>query len=451
LTSNATSGNQWFLNGTAIAGAINPMLTISETGIYTVQATVDNCSSLTSDEMVVEPHDQTISFAAIPAKTVGDPVFQISATTTSGLPAAFSTSSNKINISGTSVTIVSAGSVTIQADQSGNLFYKAAPTIPQTFCINPAKPTITSIEVNNATTSLSSNTTDGNQWFFNGNAIAGATNQTLTLNRAGVYTVQATVDNCLSLISDEKVVEPHDQTISFTTIPPKTVGDPVFQISATTTSGLPVAFSTSSNKINISGTTATIVNAGSVTIQADQPGNSYFKAAATVPQTFCINPAKPTITLTEANSATPTLSSSATAGNQWFLNGNAITGATNQTLTVSTTGSYTVQVSADVCISKSSDVQAMAITEVSTLTSKETGISLFPNPANGSISISLENLVSEQLVNIQLYDMLGQSIKEILSEGGNVVILDLSNYAQGTYIIRALQSGRLYHGKFYKK
>lgn len=38
---------------------------------------------------------------------------------------------------------VKAGSVTISADQAGNANYNAAPQVQQTFCINPAKLTIT--------------------------------------------------------------------------------------------------------------------------------------------------------------------------------------------------------------------------------------------------------------------------------------------------------------------
>ena len=48
------------------------------------------------------------------------------------------------------------------------------------------------------------------------------------------------------------------------------------------------------------------------------------------------------------------LTSSTASGNQWFLNGNPVSGATGQTLTVSAAGSYTVQVTENGCAALSS-------------------------------------------------------------------------------------------------
>lgn len=49
LISSATSGNQWFINSTAISGANSQLYRPTKNGIYQVQVTVNGCTSLISD------------------------------------------------------------------------------------------------------------------------------------------------------------------------------------------------------------------------------------------------------------------------------------------------------------------------------------------------------------------------------------------------------------------
>src|SRR5690606_2415395 len=56
--------------------------------------------------LVVAKSDQSISFAAIPDKTIGDPPFAVGGTASSGLPVTFTSPSDKISINGSSVTLL---------------------------------------------------------------------------------------------------------------------------------------------------------------------------------------------------------------------------------------------------------------------------------------------------------------------------------------------------------
>src|SRR5439155_2704161 len=73
-------------------------------------------------------------------------------------------------------------------------------------------------------------------------------------------------------------------------------------------------------------------------------------SAASAPTTVVVNPIPATPTITPGSATTfcaggsVTLTSSSASGNQWFLNGNAIGGATNDTYVASASGDYTVKV-----------------------------------------------------------------------------------------------------------
>jgi ELWxxDGT repeat protein len=126
--------------------------------------------------------------------------FTLQASTNSLLPISFSSSSDKISIEGTNVTMLKPGSATITASVPGDDIFDSAQT-SQTICIIPSKP-IAQITVNNpAGPTLSSNSASGNEWFFNDSKIQDATAQTLTATRTGNYTVQVNIDNCISDMS----------------------------------------------------------------------------------------------------------------------------------------------------------------------------------------------------------------------------------------------------------
>src|SRR5262249_50846173 len=85
---------------------------------------------------------QTITFAALPGRTFGDPDFTVSATASSGLPVSFSASGN-CTVTGSTVDIQAAGSCTITASQAGDATWAAAPDVPQSFTIAKGAQAIT--------------------------------------------------------------------------------------------------------------------------------------------------------------------------------------------------------------------------------------------------------------------------------------------------------------------
>lgn len=84
------------------------------------------------------------------------------------------------------------------------------------------------------------------------------------------------------------------QTLSFSTISDKLIGDSPFSITANTTSGLPVIFYVTEGPAQVLGNTVTLTGVpGKVTIAATQPGNGTFAPAANVERSFWVNMAPP--------------------------------------------------------------------------------------------------------------------------------------------------------------
>jgi|GEM_PF-2042395 len=275
--------------------------------------------------------------------------------------------------------------------------------------------------------------------------IVGAGTSTITASQSGNGNFKAAVPILKSL-----TVSKADQSITFNTLATKTFGDPSFNLSATSSSHLVVSFTSSdTTKAIILGNKVTLFNEGAVTIIASQSGNSNYTAASNVEQSFCINPAKPTIN-SGGTVLAPILTSTSVSGNQWFLNGTAIANATNATLTVNSSGSYTVQVTADNCQSVFSDPQVIVITGDVKISTQQ-GIDVFPNPARDGLMISLENLELGKSASIQIFDLLGRCISDLSGEGGSRVNLDIGVYSMGTYVVRVLQGDVYYHGKFVKQ
>jgi uncharacterized delta-60 repeat protein len=128
-------------------------------------------------------------------------------------------------------------------------------------------------------------------------------------------------------------------------------------IKAFTVSGLPVQLEkksgagdveTTYTDITVDGNTVkgyhiTATSPGKVGLYLTRPGNEqYHRAVPVTIPAFCIIAAKPSVTADFSDPEHPELTSSAAAGNKWFLNDEAISDETTPTLHVVGAGVYTV-------------------------------------------------------------------------------------------------------------
>lgn len=116
-------------------------LTLVLVGTCSIQATqAGNAGFLAapsvSQSFQVTQGSQTITFLPLPDQALGSPPFDVSATASSGLAVSFTSKTTRIcTVSGIAVTLVSAGTCTIQAAQRGNTDWAAAAAVEQSFAV----------------------------------------------------------------------------------------------------------------------------------------------------------------------------------------------------------------------------------------------------------------------------------------------------------------------------
>lgn len=199
LTSSAATGNQWFKNGVAIAGATNNTFMATEDGYYTVKATVSSVLSYASSPIYV----QVAPLPATPSISAGSSTSFCqggSVTLTSSAAVGNQWYRDNVVIVGATGNTYSAtltGSYTARVS-SGSCSSAASGSIAVTVNAIPTQPTVTQVG-----TTLQSSSPSGNQWFTGGAPIAGATGQSYTPPGSGTYSVQVTSNGCASPMSTD--------------------------------------------------------------------------------------------------------------------------------------------------------------------------------------------------------------------------------------------------------
>ena len=292
-------------------------------------------ASFKFDSCGVDKQNQTINFtsSAPGAATVGGAAYVVTATATSGLAVTLTIDASASSVcslsgstSGSQVSFTGVGTCKINANQSGNSSYNAAPQVQQSFAVGQGSQTISftssapgsakyggayivtatatsglavTLTIDAASTSICSlsGSTSGSQVSF-----IGVGTCTINANQAGNANYTAAPQKQQSF-----TIGKADQTINFTSTAPvgASVGDPDYTVTASATSGLAVALSidaSSSTVCTIDGSTSgshvSLIGAGTCKINADQSGNGNYNAALQAHQSFTVAPGTPTLEFT---------------------------------------------------------------------------------------------------------------------------------------------------------
>lgn len=127
--------------------------TPTSAGSFTANVTASNAGGTSAPaalNFTINKANQTITFAALSAKTYGDAAFSLTGTASSGLTVSYASSNTAVaTVSGNTVTIIGAGTTNITASQAGDTNYNPATDVVQSLSVNPKALTITGVTANN--------------------------------------------------------------------------------------------------------------------------------------------------------------------------------------------------------------------------------------------------------------------------------------------------------------
>ena len=140
--------------------------------------------------------------------------------------------------------------------------------------------------------------------------------------------------------------------------------------------------------------------------------------------------------------------SSYTVGNQWYLNGQQIPGATSQTFEPTLPGVYKVEVTSSNCIT--SVEREFLITGVEPTFGLPDHISIYPNPTSGVLIVAVK---SNNEVNARILTLLGATLVDQPLEGTGVKkgTFNLQEQSEGMYILIVQDGSKVYKTRIIRK
>lgn len=440
-------------SNTAVATVSGSTITIVGVGTTTITASQAGNAAYapaeTTQQLVVNKKTQTLTFSLpdeIPYSFV--PITLNGASNTDRPITYFATPAPVVGIENGKLVLRSIGQATVTAYQAGDENYADAVAVVENITIVKAPQTISFPELPQVTygevTSLNSGATlsTGNVVMLSSDNTDVATVNFLTINIVGAGTATITASHPGNSLYEPAVsvartlvVAKASQSITFGALQDRTLGNPAFQLSATSSAGLPVTFTTTSTNISVNGISVQMTGAGRASVTASQAGDNRYNAATPVTQSFCIKPSQPTIELVTTSGTT--LVSSSANNNQWYRNGAEIAGAAQQSLVVTESGQYTVKVTVDDCASELSAPRDVTITPPPITAITETpsaSIRIFPNPVSEELAIDLTH-EQDIAVSFTIYNMLGQA--ELTREGytNRTSTVDVRELKPGLYLL----------------
>jgi hypothetical protein len=263
-----------------------------------------------SDTNLIE---QTIAFDPLSPVSVGDNAFEISATASSGLPVRFASHNPGLaTVRDGIVQVKGAGTVDIIAIQDGDVNYKPAGQVIQTLVVEKGDQAILmelpeEVSFSGSLFEIDAGASSGLPLEFtsSNSEVAVVSDGAIRLTGVGTTEITAFQNGNRNFIAAEPVtktlqVTRGHQSITMDTFNDVTFGDPDFDIVATSTSGLPLEFSSSNPEVVIvNNGTVTITGAGTAEITASQEGDTNYYPASPVLQPLTVLKSEQTIDFPE--------------------------------------------------------------------------------------------------------------------------------------------------------
>jgi hypothetical protein len=293
-------------------GANGETLTILAAGTVIISASQAgnenwNPAGTVIQQLTINKATPVIANFADVGKTFGDESFTLNASSAStGAYTYTSQSTNVATISGNTVTITGAGSTLLSATQAADANYTSA-IANATLTVSKADQsiTITGIPADISLLSFENNPIQAAATSTSGLAVSLSLElgSVATIDGSNIITSSGSIGSVVvhadqagntnfnsTTAGTTFTVSKLPQTITFGALPVKNIGDPPFDLAASSSSSLDVVFSSGTTSVaTISGKSVTIVGAtGTSLITATQTGNAYYDAATPVEQTLTV-------------------------------------------------------------------------------------------------------------------------------------------------------------------
>ncbi|HEV8506330.1 MAG TPA: T9SS type A sorting domain-containing protein [Chitinophagaceae bacterium] len=269
---------------------------------------------------------------------------------------------------------------------------------------------------------LTSTAANGNHWYKDGMAVG--TSNTLTITEAGTYNVKVVLNGCESGISNSiiAVVNPIPSTPTISADGPTSFCEG--------SSLLLTSSAADSNHWYRDGTvvgtskTLTVTQSGSYNVKVVSNGCESGISPSII---AVVNPIPFTPVITQNGDK---LMSSASTGNQWYLNGVPLQNDTSNTYAPTGTGLYTVQVTVNNCSSPMSASFSFIVTGINS-PSWSNELRIYPNPVHKTLFVSS---TSNRRFSVQLFDATGRLVKQ--TQFVSTLELNVESLPGGDYMLK---------------
>ncbi|MBC8464530.1 MAG: T9SS type A sorting domain-containing protein [Bacteroidetes bacterium] len=259
---------------------------------------------------------------------------------------------------------------------------------------------------------------DDVQWYYEGELMVDETEPFIEVSTSGYYYINAVDTFGCSYYSDSLLI--CDESLQ---VAVGVTGETIWVADSVDYASF--VWSQNSNVINgVNGASYTASVSGYYSVAVtDGYGCSYTSGQTLV----CVEDFKPSIFSYENIFWT---SDSVDVTIQWYLNGSAISGATNAVHQGSDLGYYTVQVTDEFGCSYMSDVLTYTSVEEQLFAQK---INLFPNPTKDYVTVEI-GIPSVSTLKVEVSDLLGRQVKSVRYKSAPYQ-LDLSDLENGIYLL----------------
>ncbi|MEI6466251.1 MAG: Ig-like domain-containing protein, partial [Verrucomicrobiota bacterium] len=257
------------------------------------------------------PVEQTITFPAVAGPTYGDAPITLAATSSAGLPVAYTVLRGAASVAGNRLTLTGAGELVVRASQAGTATIAAAKPVDQNIVVAQhglQVAALSQVRVFGAANPAFGLTYQG---FVNGDTatqletapvVSTAANETSAPGTYGLVPSGGRSANYrFDFTAGTLTITQAAQTLAFPALPSQALGNAPFSLGAVASSGLTPVYSIVSGPATLVGNLVTVTAAGTVVVQAIQPGNANFLAAAAQEQSFVVSDSIRIIGLTSSS------------------------------------------------------------------------------------------------------------------------------------------------------